>query len=87
MTLVKVCGVTSMADAELALAAGADIDVDDLPDDVRHLARCKGSKSSLHERECAYVRAVVARHQGDRRQAARELGVSRATVARRLRGR
>lgn len=70
-----------------ALATGADIDVDDLPEDVTHLVRCKGARSSLHERECAYVRAVVARHHGDRRLAARELGVSRATVARRLRGR
>jgi transcriptional regulator with PAS, ATPase and Fis domain len=69
-----------------ALATGFEVDVDDLPDDVRGVTVWPhGSQHPLRERECAYVRAVIGRHNGNRTTAARELGISMSTLKRRLR--
>jgi transcriptional regulator with PAS, ATPase and Fis domain len=40
---------------------------------------------ALAERERLFVQAVIARHHGDRRRAALELGISLSTLKRRLR--
>ena len=72
-----------------AVATGPEIDVDDLPDVVRGLRAREGSPTGrpLADREVAYIRAVVERHQGHRRRAAEELGISLSTLKRRLRAR
>ena len=72
-----------------AVANGAEIDLEDLPDAVRG-TRASGTgphRRPLVEREIAYIRAVLDRHQGDRRRTAEELGISLSTLKRRLRGR
>jgi len=72
-----------------AVAIGPEIDVDDLPVTVRG-PRLLGRTSDgrpLADRELLYIRAVLNRHQGSRRRAAEELGISLSTLKRRLRGR
>ncbi len=68
-----------------ALATGCEVDVHDLPDEVRGVTAPQSSQRLLRERECAYVRAVIDRHNGNRRTAAKELGISMSTLKRRLR--
>ncbi|MEQ1756676.1 MAG: sigma 54-interacting transcriptional regulator [Vicinamibacterales bacterium] len=70
-----------------ALATGSDIDVEDLPDAVRGAdnADTRLGRHPLADRERAYVRAVLDRHDGNRRRAAEELGISLSTLKRRLR--
>ena len=69
------------------VATGAEIDLEDLPEAVREadVPLRPAGRPALAERERAYVRAVLARHQGDRRRAAAELGISLSTLKRRLR--
>ena len=64
------------------------LDLDDLPDAIRAAAPddCRTVRP-LVDRERAYIRAVVDRHHGRRRWAAKELGLSVSTLNRRLRGR
>ena len=69
-----------------AVATGPEIDLDDLPDAVRGDERRDAHpKRPLQERQAAYIRAVLARHHGNRRQAAAALGISMSTLKRRLR--
>jgi two-component system response regulator HydG len=70
-----------------AIATCAQIDLDDLPEDVRGPAPIPAGERPLADRELAYIRAVVERHQGDRLRAAAELGISLSTLKRRLRAR
>ena len=69
-----------------ALATGAEIDLDDLPEEVRQQGLA--ARARLHplvEQEIAYICDVVARHGGHRQRAAAELGISLSTLKRRLR--
>lgn len=69
-----------------ALATGSDIEVEDLPDAVRGVDSAeRPGRHPLADRERAYVRAVLDRHDGNRRRAAEELGISLSTLKRRLR--
>jgi DNA-binding NtrC family response regulator len=70
-----------------ALATGSEIDVEDLPEAVRGVdsADTRPGRHPLADRERAYVRAVLDRHDGNRRRAAEELGISLSTLKRRLR--
>jgi two-component system, NtrC family, response regulator HydG len=70
-----------------AVAIGPEIDLEDLPDAVRGTAADQAGRTRrpLAEREIAYIRAVVDRHHGHRRHAAKELGISISTLKRRLR--
>ncbi len=69
-----------------AVATGTEIELDDLPEDVRHHGLA--ARARLHplvEQEVAYICAVVERHGGHRQRAAAELGISLSTLKRRLR--
>jgi two-component system response regulator HydG len=70
-----------------AVATGPAIDLDDLPDPVKGTPRAPSPspRQALVERELAYIRAVLDRHHGHRRRAAKELGMSLSTLKRRLR--
>jgi transcriptional regulator with PAS, ATPase and Fis domain len=69
-----------------AVATGAEIDLEDLPDDVRqHAEAVRAGTQPLLDQELAYIRAVLERHGGDRQQTANELGISLSTLKRRLR--
>jgi transcriptional regulator with PAS, ATPase and Fis domain len=72
-----------------AVATGSQIDIEDLPDAVRAAAGMHDatSRRPLDVRERAYIRAVLARHGGQRQRAAAELGISLSTLKRRLRER
>ena len=71
-----------------AVATGPEIDVEDLPDAVRGGQwQEPPSRRPLDVRELVYIRAVLARHGGNRRRAAAELGISLSTLKRRLRKR
>ena len=73
-----------------AVATGAEIDVEDLPDAVRGRRRRRRrtpDERPLADRERAYIQAVLDRHHGNRRRAAEELGISLSTLKRRLRRR
>jgi transcriptional regulator of acetoin/glycerol metabolism len=70
-----------------AFTSGCHVDLDDLPETV--IADRSGSghvRNSLADRERGYILAVLDRNHGDRRQTANELGMSLATLKRRLRG-
>jgi transcriptional regulator with PAS, ATPase and Fis domain len=75
-----------------AFTNGSRVDLDDLPEAVitdRSITDRRGSgqvRNSLAERERGYIQAVLDRNHGDRRQTANELGMSLATLKRRLRG-
>jgi transcriptional regulator with PAS, ATPase and Fis domain len=71
-----------------AVASGPQIDVADLPDPARgrHAVDRESARRTLKDGEVAYIRAVVERHHGHRRRAAKELGISIFTVNRRFRG-
>jgi transcriptional regulator of acetoin/glycerol metabolism len=60
------------------------VDVDDLPPECRATSRRQLTRIESLERD-AVVRALV-RHDGDKGAAAEELGVSRATIYRKIRG-
>jgi len=70
-----------------AVATGLEIDVEDLPAAVRGSSPAERPlhPKPLVDRERAYIRAVIDRHHGDRRRAAKELGISLSTLKRRLR--
>ena len=70
----------------IALARGAAIDVDDLPDHLRALppAAPVPALTTLAERERAYIDEVLAHVGGNRSAAARVLGVDRRTLMRKL---
>ena len=65
------------------------IRLQDLPDSVRSGSRfhasASGDRTSLVDLEHAYIDAVLTRHQGNRQKAIDELGISLATLKRRLR--
>jgi len=69
-----------------AVATGSHIDLEDLPDAVRgRLPNDRATGRPLADHELAYIRAMVERHDGHRRRAAEELGISLSTLNRRLR--
>ena len=73
-----------------AVAAGSRIELEDLPTGVQHAPRASDRAQQvrpLRVREREYVAAVLARHQGHRRRAAEELGISLSTLKRKLRDR
>jgi transcriptional regulator with PAS, ATPase and Fis domain len=68
------------------LADGPEIDLDDLPSVIGDPpgSPAASQRHPLAERELAYIRAVLERHHGNRRQTATELGISLSTLKRRL---
>ena len=69
------------------MAMGPAVDLDDLPESIRSVpSPLTAIGAPLAERERWHVEAVLARHGGDRRRAAAELGISLSTLKRRLRG-
>jgi transcriptional regulator with PAS, ATPase and Fis domain len=67
------------------VATGAEIDVEDLPDEIQDATQARrGWTTPLRDQEPAYILAALERHDGDRRRAAQELGMSYATFKRRL---
>jgi two-component system response regulator HydG len=58
------------------VATGPEVDVEDLPAVVRRSlpVGTTPARRPLAERDRAYIRAVIERHQGNRRRAAEELG-------------
>ena len=73
-----------------AVATGTTIQLDDLPPSVQHAPDAPeraGDVRPLRAREREYVRSVLERHQGNRRRAAAELGISLSTLKRKLRDR
>ena len=71
-----------------AVAAGPQVDVEDLPATMREPLSRQASLDGrlLVNRERAYIRAILQRHQGHRRRTAEELGISLSTLKRKLRG-
>jgi transcriptional regulator with PAS, ATPase and Fis domain len=68
------------------VASSDVIDREDLPESVRGVDELTAAgRVALAERERLFVQAVIARHHGDRRRAALELGISLSTLKRRLR--
>ena len=72
-----------------AVATGSEIDVEDLPAAVRgsYASARRPDQRPLADRELAYIQAVLDRHDGNRRRAAEDLGMSLSTLKRRLRRR
>jgi transcriptional regulator with PAS, ATPase and Fis domain len=68
------------------LADGPEIDLGDLPSVIGDTTGSPAAsrRQPLAEREFAYIRAVLERHHGNRRQTAAELGISLSTLKRRL---
>jgi two-component system response regulator HydG len=71
------------------LALGTEIRMEDLPESVRQGSGAQlpapPDPRPLEDLEQAYVEAVLKRHQGNRRKAADELGISLSTLKRKLR--
>jgi two-component system response regulator HydG len=66
-----------------AVATGRRIDVDDLPETIRHVRLSRRAVQPLRDLEREYILNVVARV-GNLRRAAKELRISLATLTRRL---
>jgi transcriptional regulator with PAS, ATPase and Fis domain len=67
------------------VATGPAIDLEDLPDEIRgDAAPLRAGTTPLRDLERAYICGVLERHQGDRRRAVQELGMSLSTFKRRL---
>jgi transcriptional regulator with PAS, ATPase and Fis domain len=71
------------------VAAGPRIELEDLPNDVRYAAVSPTStiERPLRHLQREHAKAVIARHGGHRREAAKELGISLSTLYRILRHR
>jgi transcriptional regulator with PAS, ATPase and Fis domain len=69
------------------VACGSEIDLEDLPESVRggDGTLTEAGRLAFADRARLYIQAVIARHGGDRRRAAVELGISISTLKRRLR--
>jgi transcriptional regulator with PAS, ATPase and Fis domain len=68
-----------------AVATGPAIDLEDLPDEIQDDVHTRRAATTpLRDQERAYIRGVLDRHGGDRREAARELQMSLSTLKRRL---
>jgi DNA-binding NtrC family response regulator len=72
-----------------AVATTPEIDVEDLPAAVRgsQASARRPDERPLADREMAYIQAVLDRNHGNRRRAAKDLGMSLSTLKRRLRRR
>ena len=77
----------SLSSNVYVLSSGRDIEVEDLPDwlQAENDAGESGEPSTLEELEGRFIRDVLARNSWNRTAAARELGIHKTTLHRKIR--